>query len=223
MKRLIVRLALLVHAGVGQLEAETIWTWNWDSGTTEGWVGYAGKTDLTIESGRNGTTALGFSRTTGGQPTIVLEGHNIDPGSPVGGNFGNYVPMTYDMYVDVNKEEVDEHNYLDLYIDGESSFARFHTYPDNDTNPTGSTEALGDGWYRHHLENRWHHEYTPGYQYPVGTITLRYPPAAVFDNLTIHGEDAQPIPGPSSLVVCSLAAATAGVGAWRRRRKRKAN
>ena len=228
MKRLIVGLALLVHAGVGQLEAETIWTWNWDSGTTEGWAGYLGRTDLTIESGRNGTTALGLTPNDGaidGEAMIVLEGHNIDPGSPVGGNFGNYVPMTYDMYVDANKEMGGVGNYVDLWIYGESSFARFHTYPAADI---GSIEALDDGWYRHHLGNRFHHAYSSyeeWIEWPVGRIRFNWNwnyQSAVLDNLTIHGEPAQPIPEPSSLVVCSLVGAGVGVGAWRRRRKRKA-
>ena len=220
MKRLIVGLALLVHAGVGQLEAETIWTWNWDSGTTEGWVA-GGNTDLTIVSGRNGTTALnvgGYNR------RIEIEGQNIDPGSLVGGNIGEYLPMTYDMYVDVNTAISGHANYVDLYIYGESSFARFHTYP---YDGIGSIEALDDGWYRYHLGNRFHRVYADydedDNNWPVGWTTLRSTrQSLVLDNLTIHGETSQPIPEPSSLVVCSLVGAGVGVGAWRRSRKRKA-
>lgn len=185
--------------------------WNWDSGTTEGWTDATGGTIVSVELGRNSTFGLGAQQPdpyVGALfPKVKIEGQSMDPGILVGGQFGEYLPMSGEIYVDVDREMSTQHNnYLDIWIYGDNNKARFHTYPSENM---GSIEDLGDGWFRHHLSNRGHWVRNiagPGGPDPVDMIIMawnwNYNAAenpVRFDNLTFI-----PIPEPTSLLLLGL-------------------
>lgn len=178
--------------------------WNWDSGTTEGWVGGIDGTIVTIEVGRNGTFGLGAQ---GYTPTVRLEGISIDPSLLVGGLLGENLAMTGEIYVDINREMNDDYgNNLELLIYGETTKARFTVSP---YSGWGSIENLGDSWYRYHLANRWHGERQlvgPGAPEPTNLVVMTWdwPSNAedspvIYDNLTI-------IPEPTTFLLMGLGA-----------------
>lgn len=181
-----------------QTNAATL-SWDWNSGTTEGWVPVAG-TVVTVETGRDGTSGLGaqqVSYNTSSFPEVEIGGQPIDPGALVGGESGEHLPMTGQIYVDANRKmNYGGGDYVDLRISNSDSHSRFHCYPmDN----YGHIEDLGDGWYRHYFSNRFHYlKGPPGPSplldggSPVSTIRLEWnwnfntrEEPIVFDNFTI--------------------------------------
>jgi len=219
-RRTVVLCLAIVFCVLGNVDASSIWTW--DSGTTEGWVGYGGDTTLTIEAGRNGTYALGALNAppyeTALFPKLEVSGQSIDPTTLVGG-LGSYLPLTGEIFVDIQSKQIQGHgNYLDLYIFGENSTARFNTYPNDGI---GSIVDLGDGWYRYHLENLSHHSGNSG---SAGTVRLEWNwnydasvIPVVFDNLTIHGTGSpQPIPEATTMFL--LVTGLVGVAGFYRKK-----
>lgn len=201
MKKVIITITILVVLSAGwQPALATLLPveWNWNSGTTEGWIGGIDGTVVTVEAGRNGTFGLGAQ---GYTPTVKLEGISIDPGLLVGGQFGENLSMTGEIYVDVDREMCGD--YLDLWIWGENTCGRFYTYP---ADGMGSIEDLGDGWYRHHLVNLRHYERIPDgpWEDPANLIYMTWnwsdnaeDSPVIYDNLTI-------IPEPATLVLFGL-------------------
>lgn len=175
--------------------------WTWDSGTTEGWTDATGGTIVSVVIGRSGTSGLGAEQPTpyigALYPKVKIEGQSIDPGALVGDQFGDYLVMTGEIYVDVNRQMNTGHgDYLYIWIYGENSKARFNTYPYKNM---GSIEDLGDGWFRHHLSNRGHWVRNlgggPGGPDPIGMISMAWNwnynatgNTVKFDNLTIIPE-----------------------------------
>lgn len=187
--------------------ADAAFIWDWDSGTTEGWVDGSGGTIVTVELGRFGTFGLGAQQPPpyigATFPIVKIEGQTINPGIFVGGQFGEYLPMTGEIYVDVDREIRSSYvDYLDLWIYGNNSFGRFHCFPGFNL---GYVEDLGDGWFRHHLANRWHSEYDdPDHEAEAGTIRLAWnwnfnaeENPVIFDNLTM-------VPEPATLLLLGL-------------------
>jgi len=181
--------------------ADAAFVWDWDSGTTEGWVDASGGTIVTIEPGRFGTFGLGAREPLFGAPGVKIEGQTIDPSIFVGGQFGEYLPMTEEIYVDIDRKISPNHgDYVDLWIYGNNSYGRFVCYPyDN----YGNVEELVDEWFRHHFANRWHYEYVEE-SYEAGTIFLVWnwnynatERPVVFDNLTI-------VPEPATFLLLGL-------------------
>ena len=120
MKKIIISIAVFVSfvACYQGFAAILPVVWNWDSGTTEGWTADLDDTIVTIEAGRNGTFGLGVQQS----PTVNLEEIPIDPGLLVGGQLGENLPMTGEIYVDIDRE-IDNaygHN-LELHIYGETT------------------------------------------------------------------------------------------------------
>lgn len=202
--RFILLTAAFYFCSIGEINATMIWTW--DSGSTEHWSGYEDDTILTVESGRNGGFALGAMNAPPYEaalfPILEVGGQNIDL-TTLMGTFGEYVPLTGEIYVDIKGEKISGHaNYLDLWIFGESSSARFVTYPYDEL---GRIVDLGDGWFRYHMENLYHFEnnyHSPESSAP-GTIQMSWnwnfhasTEPVIFDNLTIK---AFSVPEPSSL------------------------
>jgi hypothetical protein len=184
---------------------EANYNWNWDSGTTEGWMDASAGTIVSIEDGRNGTFGLGVQQPTpyvgAVYPRVKIEDQFIDPGSLVGSQQGEYLAMTGEIYVDVNREMSASHgNYVDLWIYGENSKARFVCYPEEGD---GRIEDIGNGWFRHYLENRLHTAIDPTSE-RIGSIYLNWnwnynatSDPVVFDNFTI-------VPEPISLLLFGL-------------------
>ena len=198
---------VLLFGNIGITQA-AILSWNWDSGTTEGWGDGSGGTVVTVEPGRNGTFGLGAQQPTpyvGALfPIVKIEGQTIEPDTLVGGIHGVYLDMTGEIYIDVDRAMNNGHgDYVDLWIFGDNSYARFLTYPyDNIGN---KIEELGDGWYRHYLANRFNYEYSEFEDFSslVGTISLHWnwnynatSSPVVFDNFNIA-----PVPVPSAILL----------------------
>jgi len=129
-------------------------TWNWDSGTTEGWMD-GGGTDVTVEPGWNGTRGLGIQTRVPYEvavyPIAKKRNSDIDPGSLVGDQHGSALEMTGEIRVDFNRLMPNAHTrYVDMWVIGQDDHARFACYP---YDGFGSIEDIGDGWYRYHLVN----------------------------------------------------------------------
>ena len=200
---------LSIFLGIEKVEAD--YTWNWDSGTTEGWIDGSGGTIVSVETGRNGTFGLGAQQPTpyvgAVFPIVKVEEQFIDPGPLVGGQLGVNLVMTGEIYMDINREmSATGPNYVDLIIWGRNTYGRFICYPGSGF---GRVEDIGDGWFRHYFGNRGHEEYSgvePGQLEKIGSIYLdwnwnynaTYDPV-VFDNLTI-------IPEPCTLALLGLGA-----------------
>lgn len=190
------------------------YSWNWDSGATEGWKSFGETTVVTIENGFSGTFGLGmqdiseFDRIT----TIEIKDQAIDPSQFVGGQVGRDLPMTGLIYVDINRS-IDDGNggKVDMWVHGNESRARFLSSP---IDGYGYVVELGNGWYRHFFSN-WIHGRYDAFPDPVssesfGRITFAWDrknelSPVVIDNLTF-------IPEPAS--VCLL---LSGVALLRKR------
>jgi hypothetical protein len=212
---------LLVMIGLtlicaGRSDADTFLNWDWDSCTLEGWEGASAETSVTVEEdGRNGTCGLGAEQQdhTANITVVKIGGQTLDPGALVGGEFGEDLPMTGEIYVDIDQQVPDVFSsYLELLILDEDSYARFGCYPHGGH---GNIEELGDGWYRHYLVNSGHWE--GSYPEDAGYFYLEWNWAEdvdesplVFDNLMIAyeplpievGVDIRPAlcPNPLSLI-----------------------
>ena len=196
---------LLVTIGLALIcaktaDANSVWSWDWDSCTTEGWVDATDYTIVTVEAGRNGTCGLGAQQPLGtpesSRPAVKIEGQTLDPGTLVGGEINNYfLPMTGEIYVDADRlMPAVSGIFLDLKLFNEDSYGRFICYP---YLGYGSIDDLDDGWYRYHLVNVFYSEDSGvdagffflewTWEYNAAEIPV------VFDNLTIAPE---PTPVP---------------------------
>jgi len=173
--------------------ADTVLSWDWDSCTLEEWISpIPDEIIVTSEPGRDGTCGIGVLRTvTHHYPGIKIEGQTLDSGALVGGEFGQYLDMTGEIYVDIDRRISDQvGDFVELEIFNEDSHARFDYYP---YSGHGSITDLEDGWYRYHLANlgRWEGDYSAD----AGCFYLIWhaapdPPEnpVVFDNLMIAHE-----------------------------------
>ncbi|MCJ7692418.1 MAG: hypothetical protein MUO22_03250 [Sedimentisphaerales bacterium] len=182
-------------------DADSPWSWDWDSCTLEGWISPMPDIIVTVEDGREETCGIGAALEPDAThvPTIKIGGQALDPGALVGGLFGSDLEMTGEIYVDIDRQTPFEFaNYVELEIFDHDSYGRFLCYP---YYGRGSIEDLGGGWYRHHLTNlgHWYGDFSP---LDAGCFYLRYnevdplpvgEPPVIFDNLKIAPE-ADPIP-----------------------------
>lgn len=197
-------LSLLVASTSVLAEDQVVLQWDWNSGTTEGWYGLDGDTQLSIEAGRNGTTGLGAVN---GPPYVVaqfpileIQNQSIVPGHLVGFEFGNNLPLTGEISVDTSRTLDGAGNYVRVWIYNEFGSASFVSYP---ADGKGSIESLGDGWFRHHLVNLAYVDFPIGpASGPLSNIRLEWnfnfdasTVPIVFDNLRIVGV----VPEPNSL------------------------
>jgi hypothetical protein len=208
-----IALIVIVSRYCSSAEIAQSWHWNWDSGTPENWSGLGGDTQLTIESGRNGTFGLGATNGPPYElalfPILEITGQDIPPGALVGYTTGEYLPMNGEIFVDTNRTLNGNGNYVDVMLIGQNGdVSRFHSYP---YDGIGSIETLGDGWYRHHLANR--------YYIASGGETVDSPTAIrlswnynfdasavpiVFDNFTINLFTPEPGSGAIFVLGCLL-------------------
>lgn len=136
--------------------ADSVWFWDWDTCTDEGWM--AAQDTIIMTAGVPGQEGCGISveQTGGHAPSIKIGGQTLDPGALVGGEFGNALPMTGEIYVDINRQiPTAPGSYVEMQIFDEDSFANFACYP---YDGYGSIIDLGDGWYRHYMGNVDHWE-----------------------------------------------------------------
>ncbi len=216
-------LTLVIASTLPHANAGLVWTW--DSGTFENWTGYKGDTQISIEPGRNGTYGLGAVNgppfTWSSYPIVEIANQNFNLNSLVGGQYGENLPMTSEIYVDVNQRIANQHGlYMELAMYGEWSTALFIVYP---FDGYGTIENLSDGWYRYHFVNRSHLLLDHGglVDRPPGTIQMKWkdPQSAttipvVFDNLTISPN---PVPEPESFLAFTVMAAITIVSRYRSR------
>ena len=216
-------------AGAGTNGLGSTISWNWDSGTTEGWTGTLREfpsgyehinAQLSIETGTNGTFGLGAIQwhlnASSGHPVMEISGQTLNPSDLVEGITGEQLPMVGEITVDTNRSLEGHANYLDLEIFHSTYTGRFLSYPHDNI---GTIEDLGTGWYRHHLGNLRNfiqhvgpEESRPA---PPGTIRLAWNYSSdarvnpiVFDNLSITYESS-PIPEPTPVTLACV-----GLGIW---------
>jgi hypothetical protein len=194
---------LLVMIGMtltcaGRSDADTSLSWDWDSCTLEEWISPMPDIIVTVEDGREETCGIGAALEPDAihVPTIKIEGQTLDPGALVGGLFGQHLDMTGEIYVDIDRKiPVAHSSYVGLEAFDEDSHAKFACYP---YDGYGRIIDLGDGWFRHYMDNVGHWE--GDFSLDAGCFYLEYhevnplpvgEPPVIFDNLMIAHE---PVP-----------------------------
>jgi hypothetical protein len=149
-------------------------SWDFETATLEGWYPDYGDPTLSVQQpGHDSDYAMGVS---GAQYCrIRFDGPTVE-GIELTGTTGGFLPMLYgaDLYLEMDTFIPSGHSvYLDIYIYGEEYRSRWISYP---YDGYGSTEDLGDGWFRHHFAN--HHvgayeppEYPPP---PIPYMTMQW-------------------------------------------------
>jgi hypothetical protein len=153
--------------GIQLDQQDFVQTWDWESGALDDWTVEQGG-PISIVAGHE--SPFGLRVEGGGNTRLKATGTIVEP-FDMTGQKGSFLPLAEGafMHVDMTISVPTGHGvYLDIYIHGKETKSRWICYP---FDGYGSSEDLGDGWYRNHFHN--HHVY--GYEENWGEVPPEVP------------------------------------------------